>query len=143
LNTARQSDELFPFQLEWQVAGIGVLISNLLDERRIVPGLQVGADLAGAGAMQIADELERLERAADRKIKDESRPHAVSFEDPLRTILAFDRANPPCPARPGRLPVELGFGIDDDHQHRPLLGRPVDRPPGIRIEHASTVWFNS
>jgi hypothetical protein len=36
----RQLDELFPFELEWQVAGIGVLIGSLLDERRIVPGLR-------------------------------------------------------------------------------------------------------
>src|SRR5271163_3109164 len=143
LDTLRQLDKLFPFELEWQVARIGVLVSNLLDQRWIVPGLQVGADLASAGAMQIAHELECFGRAADRKIEDEGRPHAISFEDPLRTILAFDRGDTPCPARTGCLPVELGFGIDHDDQHRLLLGRPVDRPPSIRVEHASTVWFNS
>ena len=142
-DAVRKVDELFAFELDWQVAGIGVLIGNLLDQRRIVPGLQVGADLASAGAMQVADELEGFGRAADRKIEDEGRPHAISFEDPLRTTLRFDRGDTPCPARPGRLPVELGFGIDDDDQHRRLLGRPVDRLPGIRVEHASTVWFNS
>jgi hypothetical protein len=136
-------DELFAFELEWQVAGIRVLISDLLDQRRIVPGLQVGADLARARAMQIADELEGFGRAADRKIEDEGRPYVISFKDPLRTILVFDRGYTPCPARPGRLPVELGFGIDHDDQHRRLLGRPVDRSPGIRVEHASTVWFDS
>src|ERR1700719_3885995 len=143
LDAIRKMDELFAFELEWQVAGIRVLISDLLDQRRIVPGLQVGADLAGAGAMQIADELEGLGRAADRKIEDEGRPYAVSFEDPLRTILASDRGHPSCAARPGCLPIELGCGIDHDDQDRSLLGWPVDRPPGIRVEHASTVWFNS
>src|SRR6202007_2947471 len=78
-DAVRKLDELFPFELERQVAGIGVLIGNLLDQRRIVPGLQMGADLADAGAMQIADDLEGFGRAADRKIEDESRPHAVSF----------------------------------------------------------------
>src|SRR5437868_5957840 len=142
-NATRQLNQLFPFELEGQIAGIGVLISNLLDQGRIVPGLQVCADLAGAGAMQVADELECFGRAADRKIEDEGRPYAISLEYPLRTILVFDRGYAPCVARPGRLPVELGFGIDDDNQHRRLLGRPVDRSPGIRVEHASTVWFNS
>src|ERR1700736_47476 len=45
--------------------------------------------------------------------------------------------------RPRGRPVELGFGIDHDDQHRRLLGRPVDRSPVIRVEHASTVWFDS
>src|SRR5580693_706365 len=70
LDAVGKVDKLFPFELEWQVAGIGVLIGNLLDQRRIVPGLQVGADLAGAGAMQVANKLEGVGRTADRKIED-------------------------------------------------------------------------
>ena len=89
-DAVRKLDELLPFELERQVAGVGVLVGNLLDERRIVPGLQMGADLAGTRLMQVADKFEGFGRAADRKIEDEGRPHAISFEDPLRPILAFD-----------------------------------------------------
>src|SRR5437588_4114633 len=70
-DATRQLNQLFPFELEGQIAGIGVLIGNLLDQRRIVPGLQVCADLAGARAMQVADELECFGRAADRKMEAE------------------------------------------------------------------------
>ncbi len=142
LNAAGQLDQLLPFELEREVARIGVLVRYLLDQWRIIPGLQVGPDFAGARAMQIADKLVRLRRAAYGIIEDEGRSDIVSLKNPLRFILAFDRGNTHCPARPVCLPVKFGFSIDDDHEHRRLLGRPVDHPPGSRVEHASAVAFN-
>ena len=38
----------FPILHEGQIAGVGILIRDLLDQGRIVPWLQVSADFAGA-----------------------------------------------------------------------------------------------
>ena len=138
-DAVRQLDQFLPFELEREIAGIGVLIGDLLDQRRIVPGLQVSADFARPGAMQITKKLVCFGCAADGVIEHEGRPHGISLEDPQRPILTSDRGDADCPPGPGRLPVEFGFGIDDNHQHWPLLGRPVDHPPGIRVEHSSTI----
>src|SRR5206468_7331911 len=85
-DAASQLDQLLAFELERQVAGIGVLVGDLLDQGRIVPGLQVSADLAGTGAMQIADEFVCFGRAADGIIENKGRPHGISLEDPLRSV---------------------------------------------------------
>ena len=134
---ARQLEQLFSFQLKRQVAGVGILVCPRFDKGRIVPGLQMGADFASSCAMRLANELVRLRRAADRVVEDEGRPNTVSSEDLLRSILVFDRADTDGTPRPVCLPVKFGFSIDDDDEHWRLLGRPVDYPPGIRVEHAS------
>src|SRR6516165_4802733 len=143
LNAEGQSDQLLPFELERQIAGIGILVRHRLDQGWIIPGLQMGADFADPRVMQIADELVCLRCAAHWVVEDEGRPNVVSLEDPLRLGLAFDRSDTHCPPWSVRRPIKFSFGIDDDHENWRLFGRPVYRPPGMRVEHASAVAFDS
>jgi hypothetical protein len=93
-NAVGQPDQLLALQVGGQIAGIRVLVGDPLDQRRIVPRLQVGADFASTRTIEIADELVGFPRAADRVIEDEGRPDSISVKDPLCSILAFNRGTP-------------------------------------------------
>src|SRR5215470_1251511 len=80
----------------------------------------MGTDLADARAMQIADKLVCFRCAADRVIEDEGRPHAITSEDLLGSILASHRFDTDRAPRSSRRPVKFGFRIDDDNEHRRL-----------------------
>src|SRR5262249_19302649 len=70
LDYPAQLDKLLLLQCKRQVAWIGVLISLRFNKGRVIPGLQMGPDLARARAMIIADNLIGLWRAADRIVQD-------------------------------------------------------------------------
>src|SRR5215471_19398638 len=102
----------------------------------------MGTDLADARVMQIADKLVCFRCAADRVIEDEGRPHAITSEDLLGSILASHRFDTDRAPRSVRGPVKFGLRVDDDDEHRRLLDWPLDRSPSVRVEHVSLVTLN-
>ena len=138
-----QVSELFALEVSRQVAGIRVSVGRRLDKRRVVPGLQMSANFARPRLVQVADELVAFGRAADRVIEDKGRSHPIACEDRLGLGLALDRAHAAGAARRLTRPVELGFGVDDDDDHRRVVDGPVDHPPCFRVEHASAMAIGS
>jgi hypothetical protein len=68
VNASGQLDQLLPLKFRRQVPRIGVLVRLLLDERRIIPRMEMSSNFASARLVQIAERLEAFGRAADRVI---------------------------------------------------------------------------
>src|SRR6516162_10491720 len=97
----------------------------------------MGTDLADVRVMQIADILVCFRRAADRVIEDEGRPHPITSEDLLGSILASHRFDTDRAPRSPRRPVKFGFRIDDDDEHRCLLDWPFPTGSAAHLQLGS------
>src|ERR1044071_8879159 len=95
-------------------------------------------DLAKTGVIEIADDFIALRYRADRVVQNQCRPDIVSRENRQHLPQRLDRAYPGGAPRARSDPVEFGFGVHHDRQHRLLRRRP--RTDLANAKQAACEW---
>ena len=127
LDRLHQPQDLLPLQRRRQVAGIRQRLGGTRHEgreRRRHPGVELGADVAGAGRHVVAQDRDGGGIGGERVGDQVGRPHAVLREQLVQPALRADRGRAVVLGRERLVPGEFLLGVDDGAEHRAVeLGR--------------------
>ena len=92
-NRGRQPNQFLAFHFGGEIAWIGIPVGDLLDKGRRIPGLQMRADLANTGFIEVANDFIAFRYRTDRIVHNECRPDVVSLENRLHLPRGFHRSH--------------------------------------------------
>ncbi len=103
----RQPNQFLALHFGGEIAWIGIPVRDFLDKGRRIPGLQMRADLANTGFIEIADDFIAFRYRTDGIVHDECRPDVVSLENRLHLPRGLYRSHAVGAARTCRRPVRI------------------------------------